>query len=92
MIKMTLKLLDAGTKREFVGSERDAEAVLRRAFPNETADKHSFMSCVEAVNEEGFGEVDVSPYKEPRERNLLAPDYDADIHREDPWVREGDQE
>ena len=87
MVKVVIKLLDSGKQETFIGSEKDAESRLRTLFPRETEHTGRLLSCVEAINAEGFGEVDVAPYKEPPERNLLAPDYDAPVHREDPWPR-----
>lgn len=87
MVKMTVKLLDSGQSENFIGSEKDAERRLRTLFPRETEEAGALLSCIEAVNAEGFGEVTVAPYKEPPERNLLPDDYDADVHREDPWPR-----
>lgn len=87
MIRMTIKLLDSGQSETFIGSEKDAEARLRTLFPRECEHAGLLMSCIGAVNSEGFGEVNVAPYIQPPERNLLPPDYDADVHREDPWPR-----
>lgn len=91
MVKVTVKLLDSGASRVFFGSEKESEAWLRRLFPTETQRAHRLLACVDAVNREGFAEVDVEPYKVPAERNLLPPDYDSGAVREDPWKREGDK-
>jgi hypothetical protein len=87
MVKLVIKLLDSGKSETFIGSEKDAEQRLRVLFPRETEHTGRLMSCISAINAEGFGEVDVAPYMPPPERNLLPKDYDADVHREDPWPR-----
>jgi hypothetical protein len=87
MVKVVIKLLDSGKQETFIGSERDAEHRLRALFPRETEHTGRLLSCIAAINAEGFGEVDIAPYKEPPERNLLPKDYDQPGHREDPWPR-----
>lgn len=91
MVRVKVKLLDAGTTREHFGSERECEDWLRGLFPNETENAHRFLACVEAINTEGFAEVEVEPYKEPPERNLLPPNYDTAPQADDPWRREADE-
>jgi hypothetical protein len=86
---MVVKLLDSNSKREYSGSERELEDVLRTLFPRETENEHRFLGCVDAVNNEGFAEVDVEPVKP--ESNLLPVNYDTAPPAEDPWPREGDQ-
>ncbi len=90
MIRMTVKLLDSGRSETFIGSERDAERRLRVLFPHESEHCVRLMGCVEAINAEGFGEVEVEPYRPPPERNLLPSDYDTAEAGEDPWAREAD--
>ncbi len=83
--------MDAGKPRQHFGSEKECESFLRDLFPTETEHCHRLMACVEAINQEGFAEVDVEPYKEPVGHNLLPPDYDTKEPSEDPWRREGDE-
>jgi hypothetical protein len=86
---MVVKLLEANTKREYSGTERELEGVLRTLFPRETEGAHRFMAAVKAVNDEGFAEVDVEPLKPAS--NLLPVNYDTAPQGEDPWPREGDK-
>lgn len=91
MIRVTVKLLDSGEKKERYGFEKECETFLRHLFPTETENAHRLMACVSAINDEGFAEVEVEPYREPRERNVLPSDYDSGEYREDPWKRKGDE-
>lgn len=88
MIKVTVKLLDSGQKQERYGSEQEIERFLRHLFPTETEQEHRLMAMVEAINREGFAEVELEPYRVPISRNLLAPDYDSGEVKDDPWKRE----
>ena len=71
-------------------TEKDLEERLRHLFPWETEHAHRFLAVVAAVTEAGFAEVEVEPYREPPERNVLPEGFATANQGDDPWVREGD--
>lgn len=90
MVKLTVKLLDAGTTRYYYGSEQQAENTLRSLFPRETENEPRLMGCVKAINDEGFAEVEVEPYQ-TRTRALFPEGYANQDQGDDPWPREADR-
>jgi len=90
MLKMTVKLHDSGEERVWYGTERDLEERLRHLFPDETKDAHRFLAVVAAVDDTGFADVEVEPYREPPERNTLPAGFATANQGDDPWPREGD--
>src|SRR5512133_3678533 len=90
MVHMTVKLLDSGERRDYYGTENEMCTKLRLLFPRETEQHARLMSCIEAVNAEGFAEVDIEPYRQMA--RPLPEGYATQDQSEDPWVREADRE
>lgn len=90
MVKLIVKLHDSGQVKTYFGSEEDVESRLRKLFPEETAQHGRLLSCVKAVNDSGFAEVEVEPVK-PSDinSNLLPKGYLTQEQGEDPWLRRG---
>lgn len=86
MVKVTVKLHESNQVKTHFGSERECEDFLRHLFPTETEHSHRLIACIEAINEEGFAEVEVEPYKN-RNSNVvesdLKPGEDTWKHSED---------
>ena len=89
MVRMKVKLLDAGSERTLYGDEHTLLADLYRMFPKETENARRLMEAVEAVNESGFAEIEAEPYRRPLEANLLPEGYDTQNQDDlpDPWPR-----
>jgi hypothetical protein len=86
MVKVTVKLHESNQTRTHYGSERECEDFLRHLFPTETAHAHRLLACVEAINKEGFAQVEVEPFKD-RNSNMLPEGYETPQPGEDTWRR-----
>lgn len=92
MVHVHVHLFDSGTHQDLYGSEVDVELRLEALFPSETKTTSGLLEAVAAINDEGFAQVDLEPYRPPPERNMLPADYDSAPAREDPWKRGADQQ
>jgi hypothetical protein len=92
MMRILVKLHDSGAERTIYGTEKVLERELHRLFPEETKGVMGLQAAIQAINDSGFGEVEVEPYRPSPESQRLPEDYLTHDQGEDPWPREADEE